>query len=311
MTTMSKINKLPINGILLINKPIGLSSNAVLQRAKHLFNAKKAGHTGSLDPLATGMLPICFGEATKVCQYLLDDDKSYIATGMLGVKTTTGDSEGEIISEIADFTISDVSLLSAIEQFIGVIHQIPSMYSALKHNGSPLYKLARQGISIERPAREIVIHSIQLLDFDGKNFTIKVSCSKGTYIRNLVEDIGDSLGVSAHVTQLHRLFTAGFDDEKMYTLDELYAMDSSSLASCLLPLERAIDYMPVINLDDAELSQLRQGKVLANKIGVPGIVRIHNTSGSFLGLGEWELPDVLKVKRLLAFDQNIIAQIIN
>lgn len=306
MTTMSKINKRPINGILLINKPIGLSSNAVLQRVKHLFNAKKAGHTGSLDPLATGMLPICFGEATKVCQYLLDDDKSYIATGMLGVKTTTGDSEGEIINETIDFTINDASLLSAIEQFVGVIHQIPSMYSALKYNGSPLYKLARQGISIERPAREIVIHSIQLLDFDGKKFTIKVSCSKGTYIRNLVEDIGESLGVSAHVTQLHRLFTAGFVDEKMYTLDELHAMDASSLDSCLLPLDRAIDYMPVINLDDAELSQLRQGKILANTKGVPGIVRIYNNSGDFLGLGERELPDVLKVKRLLAFDQNIV-----
>lgn len=307
MTTMSKINKLPINGILLIDKPIGLSSNAALQRVKHLFNAKKAGHTGSLDPLATGMLPICFGEATKVCQYLLDDDKSYIATGILGVKTTTGDSEGDIISEIVDFTIDETSLLSAIEQFIGVVHQIPSMYSALKHKGSPLYKLARQGISIERPAREILIHSIQLLNFDGKEFTIKVSCSKGTYIRNLVEDIGDLLGVSAHVSQLHRLFTAGFSDEKMYSLEELYAMDSSSLSSCLLPLERAIHYMPVINVDDAELSLLRQGKVVVNKSGVPGIVRIHGVSGAFLGLGDLELDGLLKVKRLLAFEQDKVA----
>lgn len=296
-------SKLAIDGILLVNKPLGLSSNAVLQRVKHLFKAKKAGHTGSLDPLATGMLPVCFGEATKISQYLLDADKSYLATGLLGIKTTTGDAEGDIISKVDNFTVSELELVDVINQFIGSVHQVPSMYSALKHQGTPLYKLAREGKTIERKAREIFIESIDLLDFNGAEFKIRVSCSKGTYIRNLVEDIGEELGVQAHVTKLHRLYTAGFDNEPMYSLDELQSMDAPDLANCLLPLEQPIHYMPVIQMSTEEVLQLRQGKSIINQEGT-GCVRIQDEAGIFIGLGEIDDMGTLRPKRLLAFATN-------
>ena len=295
-----------IDGILLVNKPQGLSSNAVLQKVKRLYKAKKAGHTGSLDPLATGMLPICFGEATKLCQYLLDADKTYQATGLLGIKTNTADSDGEIISTTDNFTISEQALLSVIKEFIGTIHQIPSMFSALKHQGKPLYKLAREGITIERKAREIVIHTIELTDFDGRHFGIKVSCSKGTYIRNLVEDIGERLGVHAHVTQLHRICTAGFDADPMYSLDELMSKTPSELHAALLPLERAINYIPVVKLVLEDVSRLKQGKIVQypNFLDISGCVRLHDEQNSFIGLGELDSQGLLKVKRLLATGSN-------
>lgn len=299
---MSKVDcKQSINGILLVNKPQGLSSNAVLQRVKRLYKAKKAGHTGSLDPLATGMLPICFGEATKFCQYLLDSDKCYESTGLLGVKTDTADAMGEVISQSIPFNISQEELLETLEQFKGIIKQIPSMYSALKHKGTPLYKFAREGINIEREAREICIHQLDLMDFDGKYFNISVTCSKGTYIRNLVEDIGDALSVGAHVTRLHRPHTAGFSKERMYDLTELENKSSDDLLECLLPMERAVNYLPRLRLTDEEVFILRQGKTLDKVVldDVETCVRLHNERAQFIGLGEFIDHQVLAVKRLL------------
>lgn len=300
---MNKIeNKQSVNGILLLNKPQGLSSNAVLQQVKRLFQAKKAGHTGSLDPLATGMLPICFGEATKFCQYLLNADKCYEATGLLGIKTNTADAWGEITQEISNFTLTDAQLLTVLEQFKGKIQQVPSMFSALKHNGTPLYKYAREGVDVARAAREISIHQLDLTRFNNKEFDIKVSCSKGTYIRNLIEDIGDRLGVGAHVTRLHRVHTAGFADEPMYNIDDLQNKTATQRLACLLPMERAVSYLPVLVLNREEVVALRQGKVLVDKSGsnlYNSCVRLHDDEGRFVGLGEIQLSGTVTVKRLL------------
>lgn len=290
-----------INGILLVNKPQGLSSNAVLQQVKRLYRAKKAGHTGSLDPLATGMLPICFGEATKFCQYMLDADKSYEATGLFGIKTNTGDAMGEVLEQTESFQLAEREVLAILQQFTGPIKQIPSMFSALKHKGTPLYKYAREGVSIKREARAVTIHELQLIAFDGLSFAIKVSCTKGTYIRNLVEDIGDALGVGAHVTKLHRINTAGFVDEPMYTLDDLQQQAMTELRSYLLPMERAVNYLPLIQLDAVELLALRQGKAIKGKEnGLRGEVRLYYQD-EFIGLGELREEGDLSVKRLLAF----------
>lgn len=299
---MNKVNcNQAINGILLVNKPQGLTSNALLQQVKRLYKAKKAGHTGSLDPLATGMLPICFGEATKFCQYLLDADKCYEATGLLGIKTNTGDALGDIIEECHHFDLSKSELEAVLEQFKGSIKQIPSMYSALKHKGTPLYKYAREGINIERSAREVTIHELDLKAFDGKSFDINVSCTKGTYIRNLVEDIGERLGTHAHVSKLHRLYTAGFANEQMYSLVDLESKTPQELLACLLPMERAVNYMPALHLSSNELLTLRQGKCLTNKNlnDYEGCLRLYDETEQFVGLGELQ-GDSLIVKRLLS-----------
>lgn len=291
-----------INGILLVNKPQGLSSNAVLQQVKRLYRAKKAGHTGSLDPLATGMLPICFGEATKFCQYLLDADKCYEATGLLGIRTSTADSLGDIIETTTSFDISENVLNSALEQFRGHIKQVPSMFSALKHKGTPLYKYAREGITIEREARELVIHKLELQAFNGTSFDIAVTCSKGTYIRNLVEDIGVSLNVGAHVTKLHRVWTAGFADKKMYTIDELNNKTSVELMSCLLPMEYAISYLPSLFLKAEQVTFLRQGKPVSEfESNIQGLIRLYDEKNDFIGLGELQNSGTLVAKRLLAY----------
>lgn len=299
---MSKVdcNK-TVNGILLVNKPQGMTSNALLQQVKRLYQAKKVGHTGSLDPLATGMLPLCFGEATKFCQYLLDADKCYEATGLLGIKTNTGDALGEIIEESSSFAVTEIELLSVLSQFKGPIKQIPPMFSALKHKGTPLYKYAREGVNIEREARGILIHQLELTAFAGKSFGIKVSCSKGTYIRSLVEDIGERLGVGAHVTKLHRLSTAGFADEQMYSFADLQNKSSLEAIACLLPMERAVAHLPVMHLRNDDVLALQQGKLL-NKVvsGLEGCVRLYNEAAQFIGLGELQSSGILVVKRLLA-----------
>lgn len=300
---MSKAeSKRTVDGILLLNKPQGLTSNAALQRVKHLYKAKKAGHTGSLDPLATGMLPLCFGEATKFCQYLLDADKCYEARGLLGIKTNTADALGEVIETCPSFNLTQADLEKVLNQFKGKIKQIPSMFSALKHKGNPLYKYARKGINIEREAREITIHELELLAFDGKQFDIKVSCSKGTYIRNLVEDIGDSLGVGAHVTKLHRLYTAGFANEPSYSLEELEAKSEAELNDCLVPMDRAVNYLPSLTLKAAEILALSHGKIISGMIetNLEGLVRLYDESGFFVGLGNLDRLGNLSVQRLLA-----------
>lgn len=293
-----------IDGIFLLNKPQGMTSNKVLQKVKHLFGAKKAGHTGSLDPLATGMLPICFGEATKICQYLLDADKCYETTGLLGIKTNTADSTGEVIETIDSFNITTTELTEVLAQYKGNLKQIPSMFSALKHEGTPLYRLARQGIEIERQARDILISDLRLEGFDGKEFSLTVSCSKGTYIRNLVEDIGNDLGVGAHVTRLHRVYTAGFENTPMYTVEDLEAMSLTQKLNCLIPMDKVVDYLEPVILTDDELITIRQGRIVTGKMTVDktDCVRLYNQKTQFIGLGERQTNGDIKAKRLLSFE---------
>ncbi len=302
---MMKITDTPtsINGIFLLNKPEGITSNSALQKVKRIFGAKKAGHTGSLDPLATGMLPICFGEATKICQYLLDADKCYETTGLFGVKTNTSDSMGQVVAQVDDFCITEDQLSTILLQYTGAIRQIPSMFSALKHKGTPLYRFAREGIEIERQPRDIIINQLQLNSFDGTQFSLTVHCSKGTYIRNLVEDIGDSLKVGAHVTRLHRLYTSGFQNMPMYSIDDLQAMSPNELRDCLIPMDTAIDYLNSITLSDDEVVTIRQGRVIVNKMDVDRVdcVRLYDERAQFIGLGEQLANGDLKAKRLLSF----------
>ena len=304
MSTSKRYIAQVVNGIVLVNKPQGLSSNAVLQRVKHLFKAKKAGHTGSLDPLATGMLPICFGEATKFCQYILDADKCYEATGLLGITTDTGDSMGQVISETSALSVSEHHLREILPSFLGEIQQVPPMYSALKHQGKPLYHYARQGISIERPARTLVISDLMLNAFENPSFDLTITCSKGTYIRSLVESIGDALQVGAHVTRLHRTYTAGFEGERMYTLDELINYSEPQLIETLLPMDRAVMHLPSCVISSDNLAVLRNGQqvIFPSTSIAPGLVRLYEVSGEFLGLGELLDSQRLVSKRLFAFE---------
>ncbi|KTD42571.1 tRNA pseudouridine synthase B [Legionella parisiensis] len=300
---MKVINPLAIDGVLLLNKSEGMTSNTALQKAKKLLGAPKAGHTGSLDPLATGMLPLCFGEATKVCQFLLDADKCYQTTGLLGVKTNTADATGEVIARVDVFNIPEENLLQVLMQHTGHIKQTPSMFSALKHNGVPLYRMARKGINIERAAREILIHNLLLNAFDGIQFSLTVTCSKGTYIRNLVEDIGDALGVGAHVTQLHRVYTAGLENMPMYSLDELEHMSIPERIACIIPMDRAVDHLDPMTLSDDEIIAIRQGRIVANRadVEITDCVRLYDKKAQFIGLGERNTQGGIKAKRLLSF----------
>lgn len=265
-----------MHGVLLLDKPRGISSNAALQKAKHLFRAKKAGHTGSLDPLATGMLPICFGEATKMSTYLLASDKSYRTIAKLGVITDSGDSDGTVIEtrELLPFTREQVE--AELGKLRGPIEQVPPMYSALKHQGQRLYKLARQGIEVERKARPVTIHELQLQALDADSVTLAVSCSKGTYIRTLVEDLGQSLGCGAHISMLRRTGVDPYSHLPMLTLEELEEIQQNSgetaLDQCLLPLDSALDHLPGVTLDSAEAGFFRNG----GRISVdPGRVDAH------------------------------------
>lgn len=253
----------PVNGILLLDKPKGKSSNGILQHIKHLYSASKAGHTGSLDPLATGMLPICFGEATKFSQHLLDADKSYSTIARLGQKTNTGDAEGEVIEESEVALITAERLRVVTNQFLGSIEQVPPMYSALKHQGQPLYKLARKGIEIERKPRKLTIHSIDAEILDPFRIQLQVTCSKGTYIRSLVEDIGEALGCGAHVEELRRL-TAGPFVSGMFTVEQLEEQvaekGTESLDEHLLPVNSAVENLNSIVLNREMAANLCQGK---------------------------------------------------
>ena len=294
--------KFPNNwhGILLVNKPQGLSSNGVLQRVKRLLGVKKAGHTGSLDPLATGMLPICLGEATKVCQYLLDADKCYEVTGCFGIKTDTGDAMGTVIERAPDFICTDADIKKVLTQFEGAISQVPPMYSALKHKGVPLYKFARKGVDITRKARDVFIRNIEFHQWDEGHLSLTVTCSKGTYIRSLIEDIAEQLGSFAHVTRLHRSYTAGFAGEPMYSLDDLASKTPIELKACLLPMERSVLHFPTMILDSAAISRLRQGMTVNDSTGdAVGCVRLYEQDGVFVGLGDRNETGELKVKRLL------------
>jgi tRNA pseudouridine55 synthase len=293
-----------ISGILLLNKPLGLSSNAALQRARYIFNAKKAGHTGSLDPQATGVLPLCFGEATKVSGYLLNSNKRYITTLQLGQTSTTGDSEGDILNITPVTEFSDQKLAKILQQFTGEITQIPPMYSALKHNGTPLYKLARQGIKIKRKERKITIHRLILLERTQDTLTLDIHCSKGTYIRTLAQDIGNALGFGAYITSLERTEVAPFDCSKIYTLEDLEQLakhdDKNQLDSTLLPIDSALGNQPKIILNDIESKRVKNGlKITRDDIPNATLIRMYHKSGEFIGIGRLSSNKLLAPKRIM------------
>lgn len=298
MTKKNSLYHSQTNGIVLVNKPQGPSSHGIAHLIKKIYQVKKSGHAGALDPLATGMLPVFLGEATKFVQYLLNADKVYRATALLGVNTATGDAWGEVIQTRAASHITQQDLLKVLDSFIGPSLQIPPMYSALKHNGTPLYKLARQGIEIERAARPIVIHSIQLIDVDGLSFTMDISCTKGTYIRTLIENIGDALQVGAHMTALHRLSTGGFSPDAMHTVAQLSEMNAP-LDAYVLPVDHVLLSFLERILTEDECWVIRQGKQLEGE-GADGIIRLYATNRQFIGLGE-QINGVLCAKRLMQF----------
>ena len=279
-----------VNGILLLDKPVGISSNAALQEAKHLFKAAKAGHTGNLDPLASGLLPLCFGEATKMSAYLLDADKVYIGTCKLGVRTSSADAEGEVIEtrEVPELTEAQVE--AVLGNFRGEIEQIPPMHSALKQNGQPLYKLARQGIEVERKPRQVTIYKLELQEMGADELKLYVHCSKGTYIRTLVEDIGEALGCGAHLSQLRRTKVGPFHEEGMITLDDLHQQaeeqGAESLDQHLLPLDSALGDYPEIKLTENSLFYVKQGQaVQVPQAPTSGWVRLCDSAGEFIGVG--------------------------
>ena len=295
-----------IDGLLLLDKARGVTSNFALQQVKSLFNAAKAGHTGSLDPLATGMLPICFGEATKFCQYLLEADKHYTVVAQLGMRTTTGDSEGEVIQQQAVPVFKSKQLEQTLTRFRGVITQIPSMFSAIKYQGKPLYELARQGIEVPRQPREVHIYELSLVTYDKtlQQLTLDVHCSKGTYVRNLVEDIGIDLTCDAHVIALRRNRVAAFKEQQMISFDELRPIKETqgceALDRSLISLETAFSQWPKVCLTETLAFYLRRGEsVWVPKAPSEGLVSLILAEQDFLGLGEVQEDGRIKPKRLV------------
>ena len=285
--------------MLLLDKPIGYSSNQALQKIKLVYQAAKAGHTGTLDPLATGLLPLCFGEATKFAHFLTDADKVYIATLKFGITTNTGDAEGEVLS-VKDVNFSKMQLEQVCNQFVGVISQIPPMYSALKHEGKAMYEYARAGVEIERAARTITIHNIEINAFDQDVATITVKCSKGTYIRTLAEDIGAQLGCGAHLIGLRRTATANYQISQAITLEQFEAMSPAQRALLLLPADSAVQHLPAITLDADSTFYLQQGQAIWQSGSVPqGLIRLYNEQHEFLGLGELQSDGKIAPKRLI------------
>ncbi len=301
MTTRAMPN--PINGVLLLDKPLGLSSNVALQKSKRLFNAEKAGHTGSLDPLATGMLPLCFGEATKYTRFLLEERKCYQTTIQLGITTTTGDGEGEVLERKEVPALSDKVLHQLVQHFQGEQKQIPPMYSAIKHQGQPLYKLARQGKEIERKVRTVHISHLSLEKIEqnesGTFLTFRVECSTGTYIRTLAEDMGRFLGCGAHVTFLRRLWVWPFHQHPMVALTTLQEQSPQEILSHLIPLETILpQLLPSLSLSSQSAHFLRQGQKVKVETDKTGWVALMTPEGCLLGVGEILTPGTITPRRL-------------
>ena len=312
----------PLNAVLLLDKPQGLSSNAALQRARRLFDARKAGHTGALDPMATGLLPICFGEATKFSQWGLDADKTYRARVRLGVSTRTGDAEGEIIGRLDAGHIQAADVQAILPRFRGPIEQVPSMFSALKYQGTPLYEYARRGVEIERPPRPVTIHRLQMLNFDSDagldsaeegaprcaEFDIDVHCSKGTYIRTLAEDMGLELGVGAHLVGLRRTGVSGFDLSQTLTLEKLESLvdpeNGVPPTETLLPCDAMIGHLDSVELLPGQEQFFQQGQQVKLNHGYrfkgeACIVRVLSDTGKFLGVGEPSSDDDIRPRRVV------------
>ena len=290
-----------IDGVFLLDKPQGMSSNDIMQKVKRLFQANKAGHTGALDPLATGMLPICLGEATKFSQFLLDADKRYVVTAKLGERTDTSDAEGQVV-ETRPVNVETSQILTALEQFRGDILQVPTMFSALKHNGKPLYEYARAGITVEREARPITIFEINFIEYQAPSLTLEVHCSKGTYIRTLVDDLGEVLGCGAHVTVLRRTAVADYPTEKMMTWDALQALaEQGDLDQHLLPIDTAVSKLPALKLNAEQSKGIGFGQRVkfTNEAKLRGQVRLFSDKNIFLGVALIDDNNVIRPQRLI------------
>ena len=296
-----------IHGVFLLDKPQGMSSNDIMQKVKRIFQANKAGHTGALDPLATGMLPICLGEATKFSQFLLDADKRYLVTAKLGERTDTSDAEGQIV-ETRDVKVKTPEILTALEQFRGDILQVPTMFSALKHNGKPLYEYARQGITVEREARPITIFELNFIEYNAPYLTLEVHCSKGTYIRTLVDDLGEALGCGAHVTMLRRTAVADYPTEKMLDWHALQSLaeqqDLNLLDALLLPMDTAVAKLPALTLNESQTQGIGFGQRIKfdNPNRLQGQVRLFSHENRFLGVAVIDENNVIRPQRLVVYE---------
>ena len=300
----------PVNGILLFDKPLEISSNQALQKVKRIYFAQKAGHTGALDPLATGMLPICLGEGTKFSQFLLDTDKTYIVTAKLGIRTTTSDADGEVVSE-KTVNVTKEQLNQAVDTFRGDTKQIPSMYSALKYQGQPLYKYAREGIEIPREARDITVYKLDVLRFEHDEVDMEIHVSKGTYIRTIVDDLGELLGCGAHVAMLRRVSVGSYPREKMVTIEQLESLlaqaqeegvpPSQYLDPLLLPMNTALVGMPKVTVDEMSKVYLRYGNpVQVAGAPVEGLVQVYvDDTNEFLGVGQMNEDGLVAPKRII------------
>ena len=295
-----------IHGVFLLDKPQGMSSNDIMQKVKRIFQANKAGHTGALDPLATGMLPICLGEATKFSQFLLDADKCYLVTAKLGERTDTSDAEGQIV-ESREVKVKTPEILTALEQFRGNILQVPTMFSALKHNGKPLYEYARQGITVEREARPITIFELNFIEYNAPYLTLEVHCSKGTYIRTLVDDLGEVLGCGGHVAMLRRTAVADYPTEKMLDWHALQSLaeqqDLALLDALLLPMDTAVAKLPALTLDENQTQGIGFGQRIKfdNSNRLQGQVRLFSHENRFLGVAMIDENNVIRPQRLVVY----------
>ncbi|EKS7792625.1 tRNA pseudouridine(55) synthase TruB [Edwardsiella piscicida] len=299
-----------INGVLLLDKGQGMSSNDVLQKVKRIYNANKAGHTGALDPLATGMLPICLGEATKFSQFLLDADKRYRVIARLGQRTDTSDADGQVVCE-RPLSFSEAELAQALEGFRGPGRQVPSMYSALKYQGRPLYEYARQGIDVPRESREITVFELRFIRWEGDELELEIHCSKGTYIRTIIDDLGEVLGCGAHVIYLRRLQVSGYPSERMVTLEQLQALLAQAqqqerdprllLDPLLLPMDTAAAHLPEVNLSEIVAGYVQLGQLVQTPdLPQSGMVRISvGAAHRFIGVGEVDDQGRLAPRRMV------------
>jgi tRNA pseudouridine55 synthase len=286
-----------VDGVLLLDKPTGMTSNDALQKARRLFSAAKGGHTGTLDPLATGLLPLCFGEATKFSADLLDADKTYEAVLKLGVTTDSGDAEGTVTAT-TEVNVDADQIADVLPQFTGDIQQIPPMHSALKRDGRPLYELARQGIEVEREARAVTIHAIECLAFSGDTLTLQVACSKGTYIRVLAADIGQALGCGAHLTALRRTVVGDLTLDRAVTLATLAEIDEADRSVRLLPVDALLQSLPMVALEGVEANRFQHGNPVALPAGMAGKIRVY-AEDRLIGVGEPGQGGLLWPKRLV------------
>lgn len=292
--------KRKIDGVLLLDKPVGLTSNTALQKAKRLFNAAKAGHTGTLDPFATGLLPLCFGEATKFSQFLLDADKVYLARVKLGVRTSSGDLDGEVIAR-APVQVDEAQLRAALSPFTGEIEQVPPMHSALKHQGRPLYEYARQGVEIPRKARRVTVHALDLEGMAGDVCSLRVHCGKGFYVRALADDLGQALGCGAHLIGLRRLAVGAFSIDDAVTLDALEDLGEGGRDACLRPADVLIAALPGMTLGLEASWQITHGQpVWQARLVVGALYRLYDERGTFLGVAEVDQEGKLAPRRLVA-----------